>query len=106
MQSFIDQVAAQDAFVPTQIANYEGEVVGDVLLEFSCKALLVGQCLMTVGGYVVRGWELSCGKRARAIRREDGAFERIEPSWLKFVRELLPQPLQPQAQQPNKSTRK
>ena len=88
-------MAANEAFIPTHIADYEGEVVGPVLMEFSCQALLVGQCLMTVGGYIVRGWKLGCGKRARAIRREDGAFERPQPGLIKLIRELLPQQLQP-----------
>ena len=90
---------ATEAFVPTHIADYQGipatEVIGDVLLEWGCKALLAGECLMTVGGYVVKGIKLSCQKRARAARLEDGSFERIEPSWLTFIRELRPQPQLP-----------
>ena len=87
---------ASEAFVPTYIADCQGipagEVIGDVLLEWGCKALLAGECLMTVGGYVVKGVKLSCQKRARAARREDGAFERVEPGWIKLIRELQQQP--------------
>ena len=56
---------------------------------------------MTVGGYVVRGLALSCGKRAKAIRREDGAFECVHPGSCSFALATttttaqLP-PLQPQ----------
>ena len=82
MANDLAAMAAGVTFIPTQIANYVAEevVVGDVLRDFTCKALLYGQCLMTVGGYVVRGITLSCGRRARAIRRQDGAFERVNPS--------------------------
>ena len=51
--SVIETLAAQDAFVPIHIAEYQGEVIGTPLLELGCKALVVGQCLMIVGGYIV-----------------------------------------------------
>ena len=96
MDVLLNQMA-DEAFVPAQIADYQGEVIGDVLLEFSCKALLAAECFMIVGGYIVKGIRLSCGKRARAVRRADGLFERIEPSWL-----MMPKrpklPLQPPQQ--------
>ena len=56
-------------FIPTHIANYQGEVVGDILWELSCKAFIAGQCLMTVGGFIVKGTIESCKKPARAVRR-------------------------------------
>lgn len=80
----IETLANQDTFVPTHIGEYAGEVIGMPLLEFGRKALLAGQCLMIVGGYIVRGVLLATG-RARAIRRQDGAFERIEPSQISAV---------------------
>ena len=95
MDAEIARMAAAAAFVPTHIAEYQGipatEVIGDMLLEWGCKALLAGECLMTVGGYVVKGIKLACQKRARAARLEDGAFMRIEPSWIKLTRELQQQ---------------
>ena len=80
---------AEETFIPTHIVQYadsvQQEVIGEILRDFSCKALLYGQCLMTVGAYVVRGIALSCGKRARAVRRSDGTFERVNPGSCGFA---------------------
>ena len=93
--------AQDDIFIPIHIANYQGEVVGDILWELSCKAFVAGQCLMIVGGYIVKGTMESCRKRAGAVRRADGAFERIGPQYIGFVHRpfALPPPL-PQSLQP------
>ena len=72
-----------EIFTLTYIAQYaesvREEVIGDILQGFTCKALVCGQCLMIVGGFVVRGVQLACGRRAKAIRRPDGRFERVNP---------------------------
>ena len=79
--ALLESMAANEVFIPTLIPEYQGEmvgfIIGDILLGFSCKALLYGECLMTLGGYVVRGMVLGCGKRAKAVRRSDGTFERV-----------------------------
>ena len=80
-----DSVIAEQVFVPTHMSTYQGEVVGDPLLEFTCKALLYGQCLMSVGGYIVRGTISACKRRAKATRTANGAFERVEPKYLLAV---------------------
>ena len=89
-----EAMAGDQTFIPTHVVSYEGEVIGDILRDFSCKALLYGQCRMTVGGYVLRGMVLECGKRAKAIRGNAGAFERVNPSSCN-VALGLPQPPQP-----------
>ena len=86
-------MAEEQIFIPTHVTDYSGEVVGDILMDITCKALLAGQCLMTVGGYVVRGLKLACNKRAKAIRLPNGAFERVNPSSCNFI---LGPPQQPQ----------
>ena len=62
MDAAIAAIAAE-AFVLTHIVDDQGEaigyVIGDVLLEWGCKAVLAGECFMTVGGYVVKGIKLS-----------------------------------------------
>ena len=93
-------MAGEDVFIPTHMPDYRGEVVGDVLMDFSCKSLLYGQCLMTVGRYVVRGLVFSCGKRAKAIRRQDGAFERVNPGSCFVALEPAAPPTLPQPQLP------
>lgn len=95
-------MADEHTFIPTHIANFQGEVLGDILWDFTCKALVSGQCLMTVGGYVVRGLTLACGKRAKAVRRADGAFERVNPNCCSITMGEAPQqPLAlPAPQQP------
>ena len=104
MAGIPESVIAEQAFVPTHIPIYQGEVVGDALLEFSCKALLYGQCLMSVGGYIVRGTILACKRRAKANRIEIGAFERVEPKYITSVlvefsmSQRLASPGQPQQQ--------
>ena len=92
-------MAGENVFIPIHIPDYQGEIVGDVLMDFSCKALLYGQCLMTVGGYVVRGLVLGCGQRAKAYRRPDGAFERVNPGSCCVALVPATQPL-PQPQPP------
>ena len=76
----------------TTMADYFGEVIGDVFLDITCKALFAGQCPMTVGGYVVRGLRLACNKRAKAIRFPNGAFERGNPNNCHFMLGPLQQP--------------
>ena len=85
------------SFMPTHIAGQgRGQVLGDVLFELIYIALLAGQTLMTVGGYIVRAVVLACKTRARAIRRPDGSFEQVEPNQIIFARleDAQPQPLQ------------
>ena len=77
MDSIIHQLAQQEQFVPTMIANAPpaGElVIGD------CRYLAAGQALMIVGGYVVRDIKLAYNKRAKAIRRQTGEFDVVPPS--------------------------
>ena len=97
-------MASEQTFIPTRIVSLaEGEVIGDILWDFSCKALCAGQCLMTVGGqclmtvggHVVRGAVLECKKRANAIRREDGVFDRVNPESRNVAARSSTQPLQP-----------
>ena len=95
----IGTLTDQEEFVPTHILEYEGEIVGSPLLGFGCKASLAGQCLMIVGGYVVRGVYLACG-RAQAIRRQHGDFERIDPSQLTAVPVDISMPQRMAGQQP------
>ena len=98
------QQMVAESFIPIHIAGFgEREVFGDILWELICKALLTGQILMTVGGFVFRGAALACRKRARAIRREDGSFERVAPNQIIFALLDSDQPRlqpQPQPQQP------
>ena len=82
VEPIIQEMSGHDAVVPTMIANTPsvGEVVlGEVLAEVSCRYLAAGQALMIVGGYVVRGIRLACGKRANAIRNQTGAFDVVPP---------------------------
>ena len=85
-------MAEEQIFIPTHMADYSGEVIGDILMDITCKALLAGQCFMTVGGYVVRGLRLACNKRAKAIRFPNGAFERGNPNNCHFMLGPLQQP--------------
>ena len=74
----VEQMASSHEFVPTLIAHMPvngEEIVGNALFELMCKALATGQALMAVGRYIVRGIVLQCGRRARAIRHSNGAFE-------------------------------
>ena len=69
-----------EMFIPTMISDYPNpgeEVEGAVMVQMTCKALLAGQALLSVGGYIVRGVKKSCGRRAIAIRLPDGAFEMV-----------------------------
>ena len=87
-QMLSEMAAANEEFIPTYIPSVPtpGESVdGSVILELTCKALLSGQALMMVGGYIVRGIMHSCGKRATAIRRPDEAFEMVRPGTYHFA---------------------
>ena len=45
-------------FIPILMAEYPDpgeEVEGAVLVQFTCKSLAVGQALLAVGGYIVKG---------------------------------------------------
>ena len=78
----IHNMANEEHFILTHIASMpplSEEVLGDVIKQLICKALAYGQVLMMVGGYIVKGVKLACGKRARAVRRSDGAFEMAKP---------------------------
>ena len=84
----ISRLADQDIFVPTLIAGAPpaGEqVIGQALIELSCKYLAAGQALTMEGGYVVRGIRLQCNKRARAIRDARGAFDVVQPPGIAFT---------------------
>ena len=91
--------ASEEIFIPTHVVNYQGELVGEILWELSCKALIDGQCPMIVGGYIVKGTIESCKNRARAVRRDDGAFERVAPQPIGFVHRPAALP-PPQLSQP------
>ena len=84
VEAFGHMMAAMDAagevFLPTMIRDYldsHEKVEGAVMVQMTCRALLAGQAFMSVGGYIVRGIVKSCGRRATAIRRPDGAFEMV-----------------------------
>ena len=91
----INELANEENLFPTHIASMPPiteEVLGDVINQLSCKALTYGQVLMMVGGYIVKGVKLACGKRARAIRRSDGAFQMARPGTYRFAILDAPQP--------------
>ena len=70
-------IAGND-FVLTFIAEHPDpgeDVEGAALLQLTCQALTVGQALLVVGGYIVRGTPKQCRRRATAIRHEKGAFD-------------------------------
>ena len=73
--------AGGEGFIPILIAEYPDpgeEVDGAVLLQLSCRCLAVGQALLAVGGYIVRGIKKICGQRVIAIRHSNGAFDAMD----------------------------
>ena len=95
MDAIIANMAAHEDFVPTHIAS-AGEGIGPVLLQITCKVLLAREVLMSLGGYIVKGVALACGRRARAIRNGDGTYSVVRPGHFSMAIADLPQP---QAQQ-------
>ena len=87
MGSVLENMAANEVFVPTHIATdpTREEAIGPILIELTCKALATGQMLMSLGGYIVKGIALKYGKRAKAIQNEDGTFNMVRPGHCTMV---------------------
>ena len=95
----MEQLAAQDHFVPTMIANAPavGEAeFGQEFAEIICKYLFAGQTLTMFGCYVVRGIRLGCDRGAKAIRNQFGAFDVVQPNAFGMVEQTSLQATPPQ----------
>ena len=85
----LGHMMAGEVYVPTMIVEYPDpgeEVEGAIMVQMTCQALAAGQALMCVGGYIVRGLIKSCGRRATAMRRPNGAFEMVPVEYYSVLR--------------------
>ena len=90
--SVLEEMASEEVFIPTLIANApepQEIVVGDIIKQLTCTVLTTGQALIMVGGYIVRASVLSCRRRARATRHANGAFDVPQ---IRFCQFALPAP--------------